>query len=69
MVLPSPKLLENQQGGGGGGGRTWGRKVGAAAGLCRGRGGGGRLSLGLGSGAGSDASEMSYAPAQSPLSS
>lgn len=43
--------------------------MGAAAGLCRGRGGGGRLSLGLGSGAGSDASEMSYAPAQSPLSS
>lgn len=69
MVLPSSKLQGNLRGEGGGGGRAWGRKAGAAAGLGRGRGEGEKMSLGWGSWAGSEPSEMSPAPAQSPLSS
>lgn len=69
MVLPSPKLLEILGGGVKGGGRAWGGKW-ALLRVCREGGGmGGRLSIGSGSGTGSDASEMSDAPAQSPLSS
>lgn len=69
MVLPSPKLLEILGERERGGGRAWGGKWALLRVSREGGEMGGRLSVGSGSGAGSDASEMSDAPAQSPLSS